>query len=216
MALGLGEMQLESFLNEPLRASVDLLNLDGLHEDEIRVRLATSEDFDKLGLDRAYFLTNITFEVVSDERGGARILIRSEEPVLEPYLDFIVEARWPSGRLLREYTVLIDPPVFSQATPVVSASERVEATEGIAAPAPEKSESFSYNYEERRLNVGGSDLAPGAMPERPYNAATQSTPTPDDAGYPAFEPRRVYQRQYQSYQGRLHHLPAHRRGHKFG
>ena len=178
MALGLGEMQLESFLNEPLRASVDLLNLDGLHEDEIRVRLATSEDFDKLGLDRAYFLTNITFEVVSDERGGARILIRSEEPVLEPYLDFIVEARWPSGRLLREYTVLIDPPVFSQATPVVSASERVEATEGIAAPAPEKSESFSYNYEERRLNVGGSDLAPGAMPERPYNAATQSTPTP--------------------------------------
>ena len=145
MALGLGEMQLESFLNQPLRASVDLLNMDGLHEDEIRVRLATSEDFDKLGLDRAYFLTNITFEVVSDGRGGARILIRSEEPVLEPYLDFIVEARWPSGRLLREYTVLIDPPVFSQATPVVSASERVATTEGIPAPERQDRKSTRLN-----------------------------------------------------------------------
>ena len=180
MALGLGEMQLESYLNEPLRASVDLLNMEGLHEDEVRVRLATSEDFEKLGLDRAYFLTNITFEVVSDGRGGAKILLRSEEPVLEPYLDFIVEARWPSGRLLRNYTVLIDPPVFSQATPVVSASERVATTEGIPAPAPaKKSESYSYDYNAGRVNVQQrSDLAAGAMPQRNYNASTAGTPTP--------------------------------------
>tara|TARA_B110000503_G_scaffold12013_3_gene16208 strand:- start:16109 stop:18427 length:2319 start_codon:yes stop_codon:yes gene_type:complete len=177
MALGLGEIQLDSFLNQPLNASVDLLNMGVLHEDEIKVRLATTEDFDKLGLDRAYFLTNITFEVVSDGRGGARIQMRSEEPVLEPYLDFIVEARWPSGRLLREYTVLIDPPVFSQSTPVVSASERVAATEGIPAPTKD-SESFSYNYEERRNRVGDSNAAADAMPQRGYNASTQSTPTP--------------------------------------
>mgnify|MGYP001065735809 CR=1 FL=1 len=110
MALGLGEMELESFLNEPLKASVDLLNMGGLHGDEIKVRLGTTEDFKKLGLDRDYFLTNITFEVVTDGSGNARILITSQEPVLEPYLDFIIEARWPSGRLLREYTVLVDPP----------------------------------------------------------------------------------------------------------
>ncbi len=177
MALGLGEIQLDSFLNQPLNATVDLLNMGGLHEDEIKVRLATTEDFDKLGLDRAYFLTNITFEVVPDGQGGARIQIRSEEPVLEPYLDFIVEARWPSGRLLREYTVLIDPPVFSQSTPVASASERVAATEGIPAPTKD-SESFSYNYEERRNSVGDSSSATGAMPQRGYNASTQSTPTP--------------------------------------
>ena len=61
MALGLGEMQMESFLNQPLKASVDLLNMEGLHGDEVRVRLATTEDFDKLGLERAYFLTSVTF-----------------------------------------------------------------------------------------------------------------------------------------------------------
>ena len=65
MALGLGELELESFLNEPLNASVDLLNMGGLHEDQIRIRLATSEDFAKLGVDRLYFLTTLNFQVVT-------------------------------------------------------------------------------------------------------------------------------------------------------
>ena len=55
MALGLGELTLESFLNEPLRAKVDLLDVGGLHEDQIRIRLATREDFDRLGVDRDIF-----------------------------------------------------------------------------------------------------------------------------------------------------------------
>lgn len=179
LALGLGEMQLESFLNEPLKASVDLLNMGGLHEDEIRVRLATSEDFDKLGLERAYFLTTVTFEVVSNGQGGAQILIRSEEPVLEPYLDFAVEARWPSGRLLREYTVLIDPPVFSQATPVVSASERVSASQSVVAteggPAPVD---YNERYAARNTGVDMSGLAAGSAPQRDYNASSAPAPAP--------------------------------------
>ena len=138
LALGLGELKLESNLNEPLEASVDLLNIDGLHEDEIRIRLGTREDFKRLGLERTFFLTSIQFEVVVGDGGRPRILMRTDDPVLEPYLDFIVEARWPSGRLLREYTVLIDPPAFAEATPVVSASERVEQVEGIPAPTKKK------------------------------------------------------------------------------
>lgn len=179
MALGLGEMQLESFLNEPLKASVDLLNMGELHEDEIRVRLATTEDFDKLGLERAYFLTTVTFEVVSDGRGGAQILIRSEGPVLEPYLDFVVEARWPSGRLLREYTVLVDPPVFSQTTPVVSASERVTASEG-APPADGAPASVDYNelYQSRNSRADFSRLAAGAAPQRDYSDSSAGAPAP--------------------------------------
>ena len=66
-ALGLGELKLESFLNEPLSASVDLLNTGSLHEDQIRVRLATSDDFEKLGIDRVYFLTSKGVRNVSEE-----------------------------------------------------------------------------------------------------------------------------------------------------
>jgi len=197
LALGLGEVRLESFLNEPLKASVDLLNMGGLHEDEIKIRLATTEDFDKLGIERNFFLTNIMFDVVADGSGGARIVISSEEPVLEPYLDFIVEARWPSGRLIREYTVLVDPQVFSQATPVVSASQRVEEVEGIPAPAKKNAEAAASGASQSedddtigawgadagvssgtRVDVRDSDLSPGEMPQRGYNAATAGTPTP--------------------------------------
>ena len=174
-ALGLGEMTLESFLNEPLKAQVDLLNTGGLHSDEIRVRLATAEDFDRMGVDRAYFLTGITFEVSVDSDGRGVILISSDEPVLEPYLDLIVETRWPSGRLLREYTVLIDPPAFDDSNPVISASERIYEVEGIPAePAKKKEDPAAASG--TRVDVRNSDLPPGAMPQRDFSADTSAYP----------------------------------------
>ncbi|MFK7975766.1 MAG: FimV family protein [Halioglobus sp.] len=173
MALGLGEIELDSFLNEPLNASVDLLNVGSLHQDEIKVRLATREDFDRMGLERAFFLTNIEFEVVMDSKGRGHIKMSSDEPVLEPYLDFLVEARWPSGRLLREYTVLIDPPVFAESGNVVSASKRVEEVEGIPAPAKKKSAGGNGTS----VNVKKSNLAPGSMPQRDYNSAAAGAPS---------------------------------------
>src|SRR6056297_2955084 len=161
LALGLGELKLDSYLNEPLSASVDLLNTGNLHEDEIKIRLGTREDFQRLGLDRTFFLTSIQFEVVVDDNGRAGIVMTTDDPVLEPYLDFIVEARWPSGRLLREYTVLIDPPTFADNANVVevSASERVEEVEGIPAPAKKKEQTDATDG--TVVDVRKSDLAPG-------------------------------------------------------
>lgn len=176
MALGLGELSLDSYLNEPLKAKVDLLNTGGLHEDQIKIRLATKEDFKRMGVDRAYFLTSISFDVQIDESGSATIVLTSEDAVLEPYLDFIVEARWPSGRLLREYTVLVDPPVFDQTNPVISASERVAAVEEAQAPAKKKQEVVGGTG--TRVDVRDSTLPPGAMPQRDFNAATSPTPMP--------------------------------------
>jgi pilus assembly protein FimV len=178
MALGLGEIKLESFLNEPLKAEVDLLNTGSLHADEIKVRLATREDFEKMGLERAYFLTGIKFEVDIEARGGPRIIVTSDDPVLEPYLDFIVEARWPTGRLLREYTVLVDPPVFDQTSPVISASQRVEEVEGVPAPAKKTEEPAAAEKSGTQVKMRKSDLAPGEMPERDFSAETSPTPVP--------------------------------------
>ncbi|MBA6412037.1 tetratricopeptide repeat protein [Parahaliea sp. F7430] len=175
-ALGLGELSLESFLNEPLKAKVDLLNTADLQADQIKVRLATAEDFNRLGVDRAYFLTGIKFEIQLDEQGRGYILLSSDDPVLEPYLDFILETRWPSGRLLREYTVLVDPPAFDQSTKVVSATERVAELEGSPAPAKKKTETQqSGTHLELQKQ---SDLASGAMPQRDYSAGTAAVPEP--------------------------------------
>jgi pilus assembly protein FimV len=178
MALGLGELTLDSFLNEPLNARVDLLNTGGLHQDEIRIRLATKEDFDKLGLHRAYFLTNIKFEVVTSDSGNAQLVISSDEPVLEPYLDFIVEARWPSGRLLREYTVLVDPPVFDQSSPIISASARVAEVDGEPDPLKKTQAPAAVKTSGTHVGVKKSELAPGDMPQRDYNAEASPTPMP--------------------------------------
>lgn len=179
LALGLGEIQMQSFLNEPLEAQVELLDTRQLTVDDVRIRLAGGEDFDRMGVDRGFFLTNITFEVVIDEdTGRGSIKLATQEPVLEPFLDLIIEARWPSGRLLREYTVLVDPPAFGRDTVTVSASQSVAAME----PKPAASAPASADRSETKqssgdtVSVRGSDLAPGEMPSRDFSAATVSDP----------------------------------------
>ncbi len=151
-ALGLGELTLKSYLNEPLVAEVKLLEIGELDPSQIRVRLATREDFSRAGVERAYFLTSLRFEVVGTPSGGAVLQIRSSDPVREPYLDFIVEARWPTGRLLREYTVLLDPPIFagdeSGITARASATQRPASRpssgrSGAPSAAPAQTESSS-------------------------------------------------------------------------
>lgn len=174
-ALGLGEMSLESFLNEPLKARVELLNTGDLQEDQIRVRLATTDDFDRLGVDRAYFLTGIKFEVRVNDSGQGEIVLTSDDPVLEPYLDLIIETRWPSGRLLREYTVLVDPPLFDTSTRVISATETVVETEGSADKSVKSATQTSSTG--TQVDVGKkSSLAPGEMPQRNYSAGTSGSP----------------------------------------
>lgn len=109
-AVGLGDIALDSYINEPLQANIVLLDTGSLAEPEIRVALASSEDFERLGVERLFSLGDLSFTTELDGRGGGSITVESSEPILEPYLNFLVELRWPSGRLLREYTVLIDLP----------------------------------------------------------------------------------------------------------
>eukprot|EP01030_Chromulinospumella_sphaerica_P003392 gene3392-3319_t len=108
-ALGLGEITLHSALNQPLRADIALLDAAGLEEGELSVRLATADEFSRAGVERVFFLNDLKFTPILR---GDRSLIRvsSSKPVKEPYLDFLVQLDQPNGRLLREYTVLIDPP----------------------------------------------------------------------------------------------------------
>jgi pilus assembly protein FimV len=111
-ALGLGEITLKSSLNEPLNAEIRLLEVRGLARSEIAIQLASREDFQRAGIERAFFLNDIKFEVDLDDRSAPVIRLESKKSVVEPYLNFVLEVRWPSGRLLREYTVLMDLPVF--------------------------------------------------------------------------------------------------------
>ncbi len=121
MALGLGELKLNSALNEKFDAEIKLLNVGELSKNEILPNLASHQDFARAGVERVFFLTNLKFDVRL-ENGDAYIRLTSDKIVREPFLNFLVELHWPSGRILREYTVLIDPPIFSE-TPAVSVNK---------------------------------------------------------------------------------------------
>ena len=115
-ALGVGEVTLKSALNQPLVAEIELLDANTLAPGEVVPGLASVEDFNRAGIDRPYFLTDLSFTPVLRPDGKSVIRVSSTKPVREPYLNFLVEVLWPSGRLLREYTLLLDPPLYSPET----------------------------------------------------------------------------------------------------
>ena len=116
MGLGLGEIIQRSSLNEPLDAEVELVGIGDLSELEILVNLGSKGDFAQAGVDRDFFLTGLKFAVDLSNPQRPFVHITSQKPVKEPYLDFLMEVQWPSGRLLREYTLLLDLPVFAEGT----------------------------------------------------------------------------------------------------
>jgi pilus assembly protein FimV len=112
-ALGMGELKLNSSLNEPLDAEIELLNVGDLGELEMLVGLASRDDFETAGVDRLFLLTDLRFKVDLSNPDKPMIRVSSRKPIREPYLDFLMELHWPSGRLLREYTLLLDLPVYA-------------------------------------------------------------------------------------------------------
>lgn len=133
-ALGLGEITLHSALNQPLRAEIALVDAAGLSEGDLSASLASPDDFSRSGVERVFFLNNLRFTPVL--RGGRSFIrVTSSKPVEEPFLNFLVQLNQPNGRLLREYTVLIDPPGTPGLVPTVDEpSSPAEATPAIKPP----------------------------------------------------------------------------------
>jgi len=130
LALSMGELELKSTLNQPLQAEIELSNIDDLTEWEIKPSLASDGDFDRAGVEKVFFLSDIDFEIK-----GNRIVLTSDKSVTEPFLNFLVQVNWPSGRVLREYTLLLDPPVFDdQIQPLAaqSAPQRIGNNQPVA------------------------------------------------------------------------------------
>ncbi len=134
-ALGLGDIEILSALNQPLNAEIRLLSATPTELDELRVMLADQVAFSRAGLDRSYLLTKLKFDVQRGADGNGLIKVTTREPVREPFLDFLVQATWSSGQILREYTVLIDPPVLMPAAPPATRAPVVSQPAVTAAPS---------------------------------------------------------------------------------
>lgn len=140
-ALGLGEIKINSALNEPLDAEIELLDARKLNPLQIQPRMADIDEYALAGIDKQRYLSDVTFKVFVGSDGKGRIRLTSPGPIKEPFLNFLVELNWPSGRLVREYTLLLDPPVYNPvrqrlaAQPVVPAQPRAAVPTTLVEPA---------------------------------------------------------------------------------
>jgi pilus assembly protein FimV len=131
-ALGLGELTLKSTLNQPLVAEIELLDVKDLTAAEVVPSLASPEDFAKAGVDRQAFLNDLTFTPVLNASGKSILRVTSSKPLSEPMVKFLVQVMWPNGRLLRDYSVLLDPSKFSPQT--ADAAAQPAPTQDVTAP----------------------------------------------------------------------------------
>ncbi len=134
-ALGLGEITLRSALNQPFVAEIPVTADSAEELGQLSVQLAPAASFERFGLDRPRFLDGFSFQV---QRDGSRAVVRitSTQPVSEPFVSLLLDVGWPQGRLLREYTVLLDPPAFARPDPARPAAQQPAVAPPAARPAP--------------------------------------------------------------------------------
>ncbi len=116
-ALGLGDIRPNSALNQKFDAEIKLTSVAKGQIDDVRVSMASDAAFKRSGVDRIYLLSKLRFKPQLKSDGTAIIRVTSSEPIREPFLNFLIEVNWPKGRLVREYTVLLDPPVTLERKP---------------------------------------------------------------------------------------------------
>ncbi|WP_455384879.1 FimV/HubP family polar landmark protein [Acidihalobacter prosperus] len=130
LALGLGSIEVSTTLNQPLQANIKLVGTSPGEVQGMTVRLASPQLFQQVGIPRPDYLDHLQFKVESGSGGEPYIQVTTRNAVKQPFLDFLLEVNWPGGRLLREYTVLLNPPNYMQGKPEAS------VTTPTAAPAP--------------------------------------------------------------------------------
>lgn len=138
-ALGLGEIDMQSALNQPMSAVIELTAAAGTDLSQLKVTLASREAHQRAGLSRPMILSDFRFKVETGSNGQPVVRVTSVDTIHEPFLEFMLQLEWPKGRLLRQYTVLIDPPVTipaAPATPVAPVAQAPAATTGVATRAP--------------------------------------------------------------------------------
>jgi pilus assembly protein FimV len=162
-ALGLGRVQVQSALGEALRAEIDVTSLSPEEASNLRVRIAPPDAYRAAGVEYNVVLPNTQVELLRRSDGRPYFRLTSDRGVQEPFVDVILEINWATGRLVREYTMLFDPPTVARAPAAAVATSPVLSTP--VAPMA--------NAEPRAL--------PRAVPPRPATAsepAVSRTPRP--------------------------------------
>ncbi len=147
-ALGVGEIKLHSALNQNLKANIPLITSGSESTSAVRVNLASPSAFAKAGLERPFYLSGLRFKTVN-KGGRVTIQVTSRDIIREPFLNFLVEVNWPQGRMLREFTVLLDPPVMAKKKSVTAHSAPLIKSTTVTQPAYRVDAPSNYGFRAR-------------------------------------------------------------------
>lgn len=168
-ALGLGQMEVKSQRDEPLLAEIAIVSNDPTELEALQARLASPETFRRIGLaPPSGFVSDLQFAVALDARGRPVIRVTSAVPVQQPLLTFLVEVDWGQGRLVREYSALIDTPQTAAAPVQPPIQEAVAGTQNTIVRSAEPLASNPLDA-----------TAPTAVPLTPTPVASVA-PTPSN------------------------------------
>ena len=165
-ALGLGDIRLLSPLDQPLKAQIELLDATPDALQNLQVQLASQDTFARYGLSWPQFLGGVHVKTVQTADGREVVELSSDQPITDPVLTLLVEANWDRGHLIREYTVLLDPPVYVP-NPSQAASAQV-------APA-------AAGTAQREGSIARSEIPASQPPAPTPPAEASSTPATADA-----------------------------------
>jgi pilus assembly protein FimV len=113
-AAGLGEMKVASGIGEPFRATIDLLSATSAELSTLKASLAPEETYLAQGIERTADQKNIKINVGNDANGKKVLKLSSNQPISEPFVDMLVVLEWGNGRIVRQYTALLDPPEYKR------------------------------------------------------------------------------------------------------
>src|SRR3990172_180030 len=175
-ALGLGKLKMHSALNEQLNAEIEFTSISEQELKGLNVTLAGRAEFDTAGVERLPFLSQIKFNIVRREDGSYALQLKTDQPIEEPFLHVLLQLEWPGGRLVREYTALIDPPYHAIGRPAgIEPPSTAPESEAELAPAPP---------------VVTAPPAPEPLPED-IKSAKLAEPEPAPEPEPETEPKAV-------------------------
>jgi pilus assembly protein FimV len=168
-AAGLGKINVMSALGQPLLAEIDLVAVSAEEMPSLAAKLASQDAYREANVEYPNGLGNFRFVVEKRPNGQPYLKVVTNQPINEPFLDLLIELNWASGRLLREYPILLDPPGYDVAK---SQTPTVTAPQIATTPAPRSKR----------------DPARTAAPTLKAPVATEAAPAAEKPGGAASEP----------------------------
>jgi pilus assembly protein FimV len=121
--LGLGKMTVQSALDQPFLAEIELVDVGNVSLADVKVALADPQNFAEIGIEPAVVLSFLNFKISTNDQGKPVVQVKSQERMKDPYMEVVVDLTWSHGQIYKAYTILLDPPGYQLTSTTIQGSK---------------------------------------------------------------------------------------------